>query len=107
MEFSSEVKILYFDIQFPFGPTKGYAAKRTWFTNQKVDYGSYEEGNQRVQHEMELVRQQTEEQAGGYQQVSLHDTPQPQAPSEQSRAANPFQQKASNPFQGASNPFNN
>ena len=84
----------------------GYAAKRTWFTDQKVDYGSYEEGNQRVQHEM--VRQQTEDEAG-YQQVNLNDPGQPQsaAPTGQSKAGNPFQQKASNPFQGASNPFNN
>ena len=83
----------------------GYAAKRTWFTNQKVDYGSYEEGNQKVEHEMEMVRQQSEP---GYQQVNLNDPVEPQAaPADQSRAANPFQQKASNPFQGAANPFNN
>jgi len=36
----------------------GYAAKRTWFTDQKVDYGNYEEGNMKVQHEMDMVRQQ-------------------------------------------------
>ena len=84
----------------------GYAAKRTWFSAQKVDYGSYEEGNQNVEHEMEMVRQQSEE---GYHQVNLNDPVETQAavPTEQSRPANPFQQKASNPFQGAANPFNN
>ena len=85
----------------------GYAAKRTWFTAQKVDYGSYEEGNMKMQHEMELVRQQ---QAGPpdtatYTEVSLAQEP-PQPPA-QAQAANPFQQKSANPFQAASNPFNN
>ena len=85
----------------------GYAAKRTWFSAQKVDYGSYEEGNMRMQHEMELVRQQ---QAGppdtaAFTEVSLAQEP-PQPPA-QAQAANPFQQKSANPFQAASNPFNN
>ena len=83
----------------------GYAAKRTWFTDQKVDYGSYEEGNQKVQHEM--VRQQTLDTAPGYTDVSLQDPGQAHAQQPQQQAANPFQQKSANPFQAASNPFNN
>ena len=88
----------------------GYAAKRTWFNDQKVDYGNYEEENVKVQHEMEMVRQQQQaaDSAHGYQEVSLSE---PQAPPQgagaQSGAANPFQQKSANPFQAASNPFNN
>lgn len=87
-----------------------YAAKRTWFNDQKVDYGNYEEGNVKVQHEMEMVRQQQQaaDSAQGYQEVSLSE---PQAPPQvagaQPGAANPFQQKSANPFQAASNPFNN
>lgn len=85
----------------------GYAAKRTYFTDQKVDYGSYEEGNQKVQHEMQMVRQPTVDTAPppGYQEVALQDTQQTQP--QQQQAANPFQQKSANPFQAASNPFNN
>ena len=83
-----------------------YAVKRTWFTDQKVDYGSYEEGNQRVQHEMEMVRQQSQD-AAGYQNVNLNDQVEPQSTAPVAPTANPFQQKASNPFQGSSNPFNN
>ena len=85
----------------------GYAAKRTWFTDQKVDYGNYEEGNQKVQHEMEMVRQQTLDTAAppGYQEVSLNEPQQFQQPAPQ--AANPFQQQSANPFQAGSNPFNN
>ena len=61
----------------------------------------------KMQHEMELVRQQ---QAGppdtaAYTEVSLAQEP-PQPPA-QAQAANPFQQKSANPFQAASNPFNN
>ena len=85
---------------------EGYAAKRTWFTDQKVDYGSYEEGNQRVQHEMEMVRQQSQD-AAAYQTVNLNDQVEPQSAPPVAPTANPFQQKASNPFQGSSNPFNN
>ena len=88
----------------------GYAAKRTWFTDQKVDYGNYEEGNMKVQHEMEMVRQQqsVDPAPQGYQEVSLSE-PQvpPQVAGGQPGAANPFQQKSANPFQAASNPFNN
>ena len=86
-----------------------YAAKRTWFTDQKVDYGNYEEGNTKVQHEMEMVRQQqVVDSAQGYQEVSLNEPPaQPQQAGGQPGAANPFQQKSANPFQAASNPFNN
>ena len=85
----------------------GYAAKRTWFTDQKVDYGNYEEGNMKVQHEMEMVRQQTMDAAPpGYQEVSLNE-PQPQQAGGQPQTANPFQQQCANPFQAGSNPFNN
>merc|ERR1711936_532414 len=75
----------------------GYAAKRTWFTDQKVDYGNYEEGNMKVQHEMEMVRQQTVDSVPpqGYQEVSLSEPQvQSQAAGGQPGAANPFQQKS-------------
>ena len=85
----------------------GYAAKRTWFMDQKVDYGNYEEGNMKVQHEMEMVRQQTMEAAPqGYQEVSLNE-PHPQPAGNQPQTANPFQHQSANPFQAGSNPFNN
>ena len=80
----------------------GYAVKRTWFTEQKVDYGTYE-AQQQQQQEMELVRQPSQDQAA-YQAVSQAEPAQPAQPAAQ--PANPFQQKSANPFQAASNPFN-
>ena len=88
-----------------------YAIKRTWFTDQKVDYGNYDEANRNQQHEMEFVRQPSE--ATGYddatEEVPLNEPAAAPANNTQEArgSANPFQQKASNPFQKASNPFNN
>jgi len=87
----------------------GYAVKRTWFTEQKVDYGTYDEANRNQQHEMEFVRQPSEPgYDDGTEEVPLNDPAEEArpAPQENRGGANPFQQKASNPFQKAANPFN-
>jgi len=89
----------------------GYAIKRTWFTEQKVDYGTYDEANRNQQHEMEFVRQPSEAAYDdGTEEVPLNEPAEeekPVGPSNGNKGgANPFQQKASNPFQKAANPFN-
>jgi len=88
----------------------GYAIKRTWFTDQKVDYGTYEEANMKQQHEMEMVRQPSELYDDGQEEVNLNEPEeepqQSSAPVNRGGGANPFQQKSANPFQKAANPFN-
>lgn len=88
-----------------------YAIKRTWFTDQKVDYGTYDEANRNQQQEMEFVRQPSETgYEDGTEEVPLNDPVEEARPSVPANGnkggANPFQQKASNPFQKAANPFN-
>jgi len=86
-----------------------YAIKRTWFTDQKVDYGTYDEANRAQQQEMEFVRQPSEPgYDDGTEEVPLNEPVEEAKPSipVNKGGANPFQQKASNPFQKAANPFN-
>ena len=66
------ISLIYFNLKNLTSCLK-LLVKRTWFTDQKVDYGNYEEGNMKVQHEMEMVRQQTIDSAPppGYQEQLL------------------------------------
>ena len=80
---------------------------RTWFTDQKVDYGGYTDDGR---GEMEMVRQPREQdedlpeddtETGEQNEQEMEDVPL----DNNEKQANPFQQKSANPFQKASNPF--
>ena len=66
-----------------------YAVKRTWFTEQKVDYGAYEAP---AAQDMEMVRQ-PEAQPARQEKPAEEELAQPTKPS-----ANPFQANQANPF---------
>jgi len=77
-----------------------YAVKRTWFTDQKVDYGTYEAAGMA---DMEMVRQPTQDQE--YQQeqpepgVEESYSQEAEAVDQETKAsANPFAASQANPF---------
>jgi len=73
-----------------------YAVKRTWFTDQKVDYGTYEAAGMA---DMEMVRQPTQEYQEEQQQAEESYPQEAEAvPQESKASANPFAASQANPF---------
>jgi len=80
-----------------------YAVKRTWFTDQKVDYGTYEAAGMA---DMEMVRQPTQEYQEEQPAVAEEGYPEEPDQQETKPSANPFASKGANPFQeNQANPF--
>jgi hypothetical protein len=80
-----------------------YAVKRTWFTDQKVDYGTYEAAGMA---DMEMVRQPTQEYQEEQPAVAEEGYTEEPDQQETKPSANPFASKGANPFQeNQANPF--